>query len=74
MRRGSPSLGLSTVGFDPWTVDRQSSEWEPFAPLWAEAISDRLEGGLASELLAPDGIQPGAAEVPRRRRLKRALP
>ena len=74
MRRGSPSLGLSTVGFDPWTVDRQSSEWEPFAPLWAEAISDRLEGGLASELLAPNGIQPGAAEVPRRRRLKQVLP
>ena len=74
MRRGSPSLGLSTVGFDPWTVYRQSSEWEPFAPLWAEAISDRLEGGLASELLAPDGIQPGATVVLQRRRPAQVLP
>ena len=74
MRRGSPSQGLSTVGFDPWTEDRQSSEWEPFAPLWAEAISDRLGGGLASELLAPDGRQPDAAEVLQRRRLTRVLP
>ena len=74
MRRESLSLGLRTVGFDPWTVDRQSSEWEPFAPLWAGAISDRLEGGLASELLAPDGRQPGAAVVPQRRRPVRVLP
>ena len=74
MRRGSPSLGLSTVGFDPWTVYRQSSEWEPFAPLWAEAISDRLVGGLASELLAPDGIQPGATVVLQRRRPAQVLP